>query len=201
MATLSLLSLGYIDTRQPFSLHSPLILPLLLPFITGSLNRWDHLTVGVTGDVHSLLLLKASLCDLSSEPSVKRICHWDGHFNWTINFWRDSPRYLDEQIPSPPSKTQIQSFTHTSDSIFMCTISTNYFWSLFLEIALRTSPISTLWLNNWNRKRLVETIVKNGRCYVAILQCLLWSPLMARYQLDSVNVTQIPVLNTPPKHE
>lgn len=64
MATLSLLSLVYIDARQPFSLHSPLILPLLLPFIKGSLNRWDHLTVGVKGDVHSLLWLKKSLCEL-----------------------------------------------------------------------------------------------------------------------------------------
>lgn len=39
MATLSLLSLVYVDARQSFSFHSPLILPLLLPFITGSLTR------------------------------------------------------------------------------------------------------------------------------------------------------------------
>ena len=39
MATLSLLSLVYTDARQPFRLHSPLILPSLLPFITGSLSR------------------------------------------------------------------------------------------------------------------------------------------------------------------
>lgn len=58
MATLSLLSLVYVDARQPFSLHSPLIPPSPGPFITGSLGRWDRLTVGVNGDVHSLLLAR-----------------------------------------------------------------------------------------------------------------------------------------------
>lgn len=72
MATLSLLSLVYVDARQPFSLHSPLIPPSPGPFITGSLGRWDRLTVGVNGDVHSLLLARKGLCELKFRSRLKK---------------------------------------------------------------------------------------------------------------------------------
>lgn len=80
-ATLSLLSLVCVDAGQPFRLHSPLIPPLLSPFITGSLNRWDHLTVGVNDGK------KKEPLWFEFRAGFGGICHNDGHFNWTINFW------------------------------------------------------------------------------------------------------------------
>lgn len=72
MASLSLLSLVYIDARQLFSPNSPLILALLLPFITGTPNRWDRLTLGMNAEVHSLVLTKRSLCDLEFSAWLQR---------------------------------------------------------------------------------------------------------------------------------
>lgn len=55
----------------------------------------------------------------SSEPGLGGVCHWDGHFNWTINFWKDSSTYLDESISFPLSKTQPQSLAQNLNKVFL----------------------------------------------------------------------------------
>ena len=76
----------------------------------------------------------------SSEPGFKGICHRDGHFNWTINFWKDSSRYLDELVFLPLSKTPLSPSHTPSDNIFIRTISTYNCQRLFLPSTLHAGP-------------------------------------------------------------
>lgn len=93
MATLSLLSLVYKDVMQPFSLYSPLITPLLSPFITGSPNRRDRLIVWRYAPFHSVQE-QPLLYGVHSLASCL-VCHCSGHFNWPINFWKGFSGCLD----------------------------------------------------------------------------------------------------------
>lgn len=87
----------------------------------------------------------------SSVPGFKGISHWDGHFNWTINFWKDASWYLDECILFyfiflPSSK-----FKHSPSDTPLITSSCTLFspfLRLFLLSALSCTLVSAS-LQNW----------------------------------------------------
>lgn len=96
----------------------------------------------------------------SSESGFKRICHLDGHFNWTINFWKDSSRYLDESVFLSYPKLKLSPLhtplTTSSYTLFPPITA----WDFFSQVH-HTLP---LWLNKRDRWGLVKIIVESEQC-------------------------------------